>query len=289
MKCYSTARRTRADVDLPRPHPLLTPLRDLLSGKDDTVALDVAARGLASIEFPELDAAASLAKLDEHAAAVRSRLRTHAGGSEFIAAVNAFLFGELGLRGNAENYYDPHNSCLNLVIDGHPGIPITLSVLYIELARRLKRPVRGIGLPGHFIVQYDDGDYSAYIDPFHAGALLTDADCYKLAQANRPDPALLAPVSRRQVLTRMANNLRGIYFSQRSYAKAVQLLNLLIEAAPESADEHKQRGLVFLHTKHLRQSIADLQRYLVLAPDAADRPQIEEQIRTVARWMATLN
>jgi len=276
-------------VDLPRPHPLLTPLRDLLSGKDDTVALDVAALGLASIEFPELDAAASLEKLDRHAAAVASRLKPGAGGREFITAANAFLFGELGLRGNAENYYDPHNSCLNLVIDGHAGIPITLSVLYIEVARRLSRPVRGIGLPGHFIVQYDDGAYSAYLDPFHEGAVLTDADCYKLAQANRPDPSLLAPVSHRQILSRMANNLRGIYFSQRSYVKAVQLLNLLIEAAPESADEHKQRGLVFLQTKHLRQSIADLQRYLVLAPDAADRAQIEEQIRTVARWMATLN
>ena len=276
-------------MDLPRPHPLLTPLRDLLSGKDDTVALDVAALGLASIEFPELDAAASLAQLDHHAAAVGSRLTPGSSGPQFIAAANAFLFGELGLRGNDENYYDPHNSCLNLVIDGHAGIPITLSVVYMEVARRLSRPVRGIGLPGHFIVQYDDGEYSAYIDPFHQGTVLTDADCYKLAQANRPDPTLLAPFSHRQILTRMANNLRGIYFSQRSYLKAVQLLNLLIEAAPESADEHKQRGLVFLQTKQLRQSIADLQRYLVLAPDAADRAQIEEQIRTVARWMATLN
>ena len=276
-------------MDLPRPHPLLTPLRDLLSGKDDTVALDVAALGLASIEFPELDADASLRKLDSHAAAVAKRVPPNAKGRDFIAAANAFLFGELGLRGNADNYYDPHNSCLNVVIEGHAGIPITLSVLYMELARRLDRPMRGIGLPGHFIVQYDDGEYSAYLDPFHEGAVLTDADCYKLAQASRPDPALLAPVTPRQILSRMANNLRGIYFSQRAYVKAVQLLNLLIEAAPESADEYKQRGLVYLQTKSLRQSIADLQRYLVLAPDAADRAQIEEQIRTVARWLATLN
>lgn len=276
-------------MDLPRPHPLLTPLRDLLSGKDDTVALDVAALGLASIEFPELDADESLLKLDQHAAAVAARVEPGASGREFIAAANAFLFGELGSRGNADDYYDPHNSCLNLVIDGHPGIPITLSVLYMEVARRLSRPVRGIGLPGHFIVQYNDGEYSAYLDPFHQGAVLTDADCYKLAHASRPDPALLAPVTPRQILSRMANNLRGIYFSQRSYVKAVQLLNLLIEAAPESADEYKQRGLVYLQTKNLRQSIADLQRYLVLAPDAADRAQIEEQIRTVARWLATLN
>jgi regulator of sirC expression with transglutaminase-like and TPR domain len=276
-------------VDLPRPHPLLTPLRDLLSGKDDTVALDVAALGLASIEFPELDADESRQKLDHHAAAVAARLQPDAGGREFIATANEYLFGELGLRGNADDYYDPHNSCLNMVIDGHPGIPITLSVMYMEVARRLARPVRGIGLPGHFIVQYNDGEYSAYVDPFHEGAVLTDEACYQLAQASRPDPSLLAPFTPRQILTRMANNLRGIYFSQRSYAKAVQLLNLLIEAAPESADEYKQRGLVFLQTQHLRQSIADLQRYLTLAPDAADRTQIEEQIRTVARWLATLN
>ena len=276
-------------MDLPRPHPLLTSLRDLLSGKDDTVALDVAALGLASIEFPELDAAESIRKLDEYAAAVASKLKPGAGGREFLAAANAFLFGELGLRGNADDYYNPHNSCLNMVIAGHAGIPISLSVVYMEVARRLSRPVQGIGLPGHFIVQYDDGEYSAYVDPFHQGAVLTDADCYKLAQANRPEPSLLAAVTKRQILSRMANNLRGIYFSERAYSKAVQLLNVLIEAAPESADEYKQRGLVFLQTKHLRQSIADLQRYLVLAPDAADRAQIEEQIRTVARWLATLN
>jgi regulator of sirC expression with transglutaminase-like and TPR domain len=276
-------------VELPQPHPLLSPLRDLLSGKDESMPLDLAALALATIEFPDASIDESLSQLDQYASALSHRIDRRANGREFVLAANQFLFEEVGLRGNADDYHNPRNSCLNQVLSEHSGIPISLSVVYMEVARRLDRPVWGIGLPGHFVVQYNDGLYSAFIDPFHHGAVLTDQDCYNLAQADRPEPALLAPVTNRQILRRMINNLRGIYFSRRSYAKAVQLLNLMIESAPESADEYKQRGLVYMQTRQFRDAVFDLRRYLALAPDAADREQTGEQIRRMTRWLASLN
>jgi len=159
----------------------------------------------------------------------------------------------------------------------------------MEIARRLERPVFGIGLPGHFIVQYDDGHYSTFLDPFHGGALLTPDQCYEMAQANGNDPRVLLPVDKRQILFRMINNLRGIYFSRRSYSKALQVMNLLIDASPDIAEHYKQRGLVYLQMKQMRAARADLQRYLEMSPEAPDRAEMEKQLLSVMRWMATLN
>ena len=153
----------------------------------------------------------------------------------------------------------------------------------------MAKPVRGIGLPGHFIVKYEDSEYSAFIDPFHGGALPTENDCYELAQVATPDSRVLAPVGKRQILRRMINNLRGIYFSRQSYGKAVQVLDLLIGANPDSADEYKQRGMVRLHNREMQAAKADLQRYLDLAPGASDREEIEAQLASIARWLAMMN
>src|SRR5260370_16921174 len=108
-------------------------------------------------------------------------------GAEFVASVNTFLFEEIGFRGNAQNYYDPRNSCLNWVLDQRTGIPITLSLVYLEIARRIGRPIAGIGLPGHFIVKYDDGKYATYLDPFDGAKLLDEVKFRHLAQ-NTFDP-----------------------------------------------------------------------------------------------------
>ena len=175
------------------------------------------------------------------------------------------------------------------MLSGHLGIPITLSVIYMEIGRRLAKRVSGIGLPRHFVIQYDDGDYSAYIDPFHGGAILTAQDCYRLAMVEDEDPRLLAPACKRQIVMRMINNLRVIYFSQRSFEKAQAILNLLIEANPHSAEEYKQRGLVRLQMRHLLAGKKDLEKYLELNPHAEDKEQIEGQLQAVGKWLAALN
>jgi len=269
--------------------PGRTQLKHLLAGQRSDLTLDRAALVLATIEYPGLPMAASLRTLDVLAEEIRDRTRNAQNGHEFISATNQFLFHEMGFRGNAEDYYNPHNSCLNEVLKQRSGIPISLSVMYLEIARRLERPVFGIGLPGHFLVQYNDGHYATFIDPFQGGVLLSAEECYQMASVKHPDPRVLQPVDNRQILFRMINNLRGIYFSRRLYRKALQVMDLLVDATPELADHYKQRAMLHMQLQQMGAARADLERYLEMVPDAEDRAEREAQIRTAVRWLASLN
>jgi regulator of sirC expression with transglutaminase-like and TPR domain len=260
-------------------------LSDLLAGRDTNIELDEAALRLAAIEHPNLEIEPYLRLLDSYADQIGDQL--HAGGS-FVEAANGYLFEKLGFIGNEADYYNPANSCLNEVLTSKKGIPITLSVIYIEVARRLKKSVFGIGLPGHFVVEYDNGSASTYIDAFHRGRLLTASDCYALAGA-APDPALLARAGNDQIVARMINNLRGIYFSRGAHRKSLQILTLLLEANPHSAELYKQRGITQLQLEQTRAAKADLERYLQLAPDAPDREAVEKQLLSLSRWLVSMN
>jgi regulator of sirC expression with transglutaminase-like and TPR domain len=278
-RCYAVA---RVDDDEPA-------LLDLLAGKSTRIPLDQAALQIARIEYPDLDPGVSIAQLDNFAAAIADRAGDLSHGEKFIRATNEYLFGELGFRGNDADYYHPDNSCLNRVIETRLGIPITLSLIYIEVARRLAKPVAGVGLPGHFIVLYDDGRFRSWIDPFHAGALVDEARCRELSQMETLDPAMLAPVDKRYIAMRMVNNLRRVYFNRREPEKAVRILDLLIGADPASPDEHKQRAIALLQQQRIGDALAGFRRYLELSPDAPDRARIEEQIRQLAFWLASRN
>jgi regulator of sirC expression with transglutaminase-like and TPR domain len=254
--------------------------------------LDLATLDIASIETPDLNPAPSLAILDRLASEIATRLPPAASGQEFVRAANDHLFGDLGFRGNDIDYNDPGNSCLNHVLDRRTGIPITLSVMYIEVARRLKRPVMGVGLPGHFIVQYDDGEYSTYLDPFHSGQVLSAEDCLRIAREHtgaEADRTALEPVGTRYIVVRMLNNLRSSYFRSKQFAKMVKVTDLLIEAFPENADYYKARGVARLRMRHFRAAREDLELYLKLSPDAPDRAQITEQLGAIHRWLGRLN
>jgi len=264
-------------------------LVDLLAGRPTEIELDRAALEIARIEYPELDAAAVIAELDRHAFAIAERARDLSNGRNFVETASQYLFAEAGFRGNREDYYNPDNSCLNRVLETRSGIPITLSVVYIEVARRLAKNVKGVGLPGHFIVRYDDIEYAAYIDPFHGGRLLDLADCCRLAQVEAIEISALQPVDTRHVVMRMLNNLRGIYFLRKDSAKALEVLDLLIAAAPESADEHKQRGAALMQLERTREALSAFQSYLELSPQAKDREAVEEQIRSISFWLASQN
>jgi len=272
----------------------MQPLLDLLTGRSEEPGLDRAALEIARIEYPGLDVEPFLAILDSYARELSARLAGEAGGSGYVEAANLYLFGELGFTGNAANYYDPRNSCLNEVLTARTGIPITLAVVYLEIGRRLGRPVYGIGLPGHFLVQYRDADFAAFIDVFHGGRLLTTSACFDLAReasgiSLSDDPRLLAPAGKRQILTRMLQNLRGVYFHRRAYGKALQTLNLLVAADPHSAEEYKQCGIVHLQMRNPAAARSDLETYLRLAPEAADRGEMEKHLRALRSYQAGLN
>lgn len=264
-------------------------LRDLLGRKPSPIELDRAALEIARLEYPELHGGEAISALDRYAAMIADRAQDLSDGQRFVETASAYLFEELGLRGNQDDYYNPDNSYLNRVIERKLGIPITLSVIYIEVARRLAKPVFGIGLPGHFLIRYDDGDYSTYIDPYHGGTLLDAEGCCRLAQAESLEPEYLAPVDKRSIAMRMINNLRQIYFSRRDSTRALRLLDMLIEADPIAADEHKQRGVALLQMQRIPAALAAFRRYLELSPDASDKERIQEQIRSLALWLASQN
>jgi regulator of sirC expression with transglutaminase-like and TPR domain len=284
------ARFRIGDDKLNRVQRLLDALRDDRS----PVTLDVAALELASIEFPGLDMEASFFRLNNLAEQVKAQLTPNATGLDFISACNELMFDVLQFRGNEEDYYDPRNSCLNSVLMRRLGIPISLSVVYIELARRLNRPVYGIGLPGHFIVVYQDQESRYFVDPFHRGRILSFADLTQLAKEAggvdiRSNPAVLAPVTNRQILVRMLSNLKVIYVRGEAFDKARQVLDLLIDAMPDYAEEYRHRGLIHLRQLNHRAAKADLETYLRLEPEAPEREQVEQQLLLIERWKAGLN
>jgi regulator of sirC expression with transglutaminase-like and TPR domain len=259
-------------------------LRELLWGEGD-VPLDVAALQIATIEYPNSPIEPFLVLLDSHATEFAERVTQRTTGETFVRRLNDYLFDELGFQGNSTDYYDPANSCLNEVLTRRLGIPITLAVVYIEIGRRLGRQIHGIGLPGHFMVQYEGPDFQALIDPFHAGQLRTEEECFEMAREAtgmplRDDPSLIEPVSNRHIAIRMLNNLRAIYFQRQQPGKAMKVLNLLIESEPESAEEYKQRAVCRAQLEQFEEARGDLETYLRLAPNAPDKEQvIAEMVR----------
>lgn len=267
-------------------------LRRAIGYEQSVERLDVASLEIASLEMPQLDPEPFLAILDRIASELAARLSGSIDGRDFIRVANDYLFRELGFRGNEIDYNDPRNSCLNFVLDRRVGIPITLSVVYMEVARRLQRPVTGIGLPGHFIIQYNDGAFATYIDPFHAGKLLSTEECLQLARDHtgvEPDATVLAPVGTRYILVRILNNLRAAYFRSRQFEKLIAIADLLLEAFPRNPEYYKARGFANLKLRQFRSAQRDLELYLTYAVDAQDRTEIAEQLSAIHRWLGRLN
>jgi regulator of sirC expression with transglutaminase-like and TPR domain len=268
-------------------------LTELLAGGAEGGTLDVAAAQIARIEFSELSEQSVVGELDAIAAAIAERGFT-GGGPGFVRSANAYLFSEMGFTGNDFDYYDARNSCLNEVLRRRLGIPITLAVVYMEVARRLGQPVYGIGLPGHFVAQFDDGEYSTYIDVFDKGRLLTAKECEDMIRIRAGAPienriAAFRRATKRQILSRMLQNLKGVYMRNEQWPKALAVLNLLVDAYPNAPEELRLRGVVNLKSKLFRAARADLLRYLDLAPNASDAAQIREQIQNLDRWAAQWN
>jgi regulator of sirC expression with transglutaminase-like and TPR domain len=253
-----------------------------------------AALAIAQDEYPSLRPEPYLARLDELAARARSFAGSESDACRLIAAINYVLFNQEGFRGNRGDYYDPRNSFLNDVIERKKGIPITLSVLYIEVARRAGLELRGVGFPGHFLVKYEQGDEEIVIDPFDKGEVRMLEDLQTLLDglyagkvAFRPE--FLAPVTHRQIIHRMLNNLKGIYLSEENLLKALSAAERLVMLDPSSAPEIRDRGMLYLKLECFQQAIGDLETYLRLAPDASDADDIREQVVDLKKGAARLH
>lgn len=189
---------------------------ELLAGGADLIELDEAALHVAAMENPALDFDAARRTLDDWAAVIGAKLPPSAGGAQYLSVAHEVLFGDLELRGDTEDYFHPCNSCLDQVMERRRGLPITLSVVYLEVARRLLRPVFGVPLPAHFICRYNDGLVNVFVDVFHGGRLMSSQDCIELVEEitgrRIPDtPLTFAAATKRQIILRMLTNLKSAY------------------------------------------------------------------------------
>jgi regulator of sirC expression with transglutaminase-like and TPR domain len=195
--------------------------------------LETAAWLLARTSFPQMSVEAYQALLDDYAHEAREKTMLEFSAEEKLNAFNSYLFTDLGFTGNVANYYDPDNSYLNRVLDRRTGNPITLTLLYMLVARRLGMPIIGIGMPGHFICRYQSSSDELYIDPFNQGQLLSKADCVQYLQRGNYSLTddFLAPASSRRMLMRICSNLHQIYTELGRPAEVTRFQRYLVALA----------------------------------------------------------
>jgi len=235
---------------------------EVVQRDDDDIELDVAALLIGAWEHGNLDVARYRAKLDDIAAQAAAAIDASASSDTAdrpCAAARALarmLFGELGFRGNVADYYNPRNSFLADVLDRRLGIPITLSVLYVEIARRVGVAAHGVGFPGHFLVRVDCGPTPLILDPFAGGAELDRAGLKLLhARFARPDARLddstLAPSPKQQILARMLHNLGGIYGRAGDLRRSIEILEHLAVLDPSNQDLAREIQRLRGQSRHL--------------------------------------
>lgn len=279
--------------------PSRTRFREIVGGPAFTLA--EAALLVACEEYPGLEVESYLARLDGMAGQARARVEAADCLRGRVEALNSYLFGQEGFRGNVEDYYDPRNSFLNDVLDRRTGIPVTLSAVYIEVGRRCGLDVEGVGLPGHFIVRVrGDGPAEAMeppesqlVDPFH-GALLSMQECQArldriFSGKKRLEPSMLAPCDGRALLARMLRNLKAIYVKAPDHARALKVLDLLVELEPLSSEERRDRGLVYAAMDCYALAASDLAASLEMAPPDADADRVRARLAEMRHRQARVN
>ncbi|MGQ0523348.1 MAG: SirB1 family protein [Betaproteobacteria bacterium] len=269
----------------------------ITTGPEESINLAEGALAIAAQEYPHLDIGAYLDRLDEMGAALRRRLRPDISTGDSIRTLNHYLFEELGFSGNSADYYDPRNSFLNEVIERRLGIPITLSVIYIEVGRRIGLPLHGVSFPTHFLVKCVVRDGAIVLDPYSKGISLGLDDLVKRLKAWRsgiePDSdqikSMLATAGSREILARILRNLRGIYLDKGELTKALHAADRIITLDPQLPEEYRDRGKIYLDLECFRAALADFRSYLFLNPDANDADEIKGKTLELQQLAARLN
>jgi len=281
------------------------------SGDDD--ALVRGSLVLASIEHGDIDAAPILDTLAAMGHEASRRLALVEGAEDRIAALNDYLFEDLGFHGNEAHYDDPRNSFINDVLVRRAGIPISLAVLYMDVGRRAGLRLEGVNFPGHFLVRAPaEGPHrpDLLLDVFHGGAILRESDCQRLLERHAGGEVVLtaealATADTRQTLIRMATNLKRLYVRSRSFPQALDVTHLLVALDEHATVELRDRGLLAYQLKRFPEALRDLEQYLrLLSPpfptpgaappddDSDDRKEYEqiwEHVKTLRRRVAGFN
>jgi len=270
--------------------------KEIVAGPEEDIGLAEAALVIAAHEYPGLDVNAYLARIAELAETLKGRLRRDIGPTDALVALNRYLFEELGFSGNTADYYDPRNSYLNEVLDRRLGIPITLSVLCIEIGRRIGLALHGVSFPGHFLVKCVVRDGVVVLDPYARGASLSLDDLQlrlKTLRGETPPPDMvqhmLAAAGRKDILVRLLRNLKSNYLERRDPVRALAAADRIIELAPRAAEEYRDRAGIYLDLECFRAALSDFRDYLMLKPGADDAAVVQRRVVELQQIAARLN
>jgi len=275
---------------------------ELMARDEAEIDLGRACLMIAQDAYPALDVDGYVGEIERLAARLKGRLPQEGGDEERVIALNQFLFDDLGYSGNADNYYDPRNSYLNEVIDRRMGIPITLSVLYLEIGRRVGLSLHGVSFPGHFLVRLRVRGATLVLDPFSGGTPLAETDLRERLRrviprgATGPEPVeelpldqFLEPAGKRQILARLLRNLKGIYRETDKPQRLLAVLNRMLVVAPDAHGDLRDRGLLYQRLECYRAALKDLQDYAALEPDAPDFDDVRAKLVELGAQCARLN
>lgn len=250
-----------------------------IKAAEPTIDVAQAALYLAQEEYPEMDPDTHIRTLNQMADEVRRSLPADPYPLRIIKCINEYLYETAGFSGNQANYYDPDNSYFNRVLERRTGIPITLSLVYLEIAHRVGFPMVGINMPGHFLIRPEVEDMDLFVDAFDKGEVLFRQDCQErlthlYGEEIELQPEFFAPVSPRSFLGRMLRNLKGIYLQQDDWERALAAVERLLLLSPDNLMEQRDRGLICYQMGDWIEARHDLDHYLDCCPDEDDNLMI---------------
>lgn len=271
--------------------------KEIAAAPEEEIDLVEAALVIAAHAYPGLDVAGYRARLTELGAELRRRLRGDISPADSLAALNRYLFVELGFRGNVEDYYDPRNSFLNEVLDRRLGIPITLSLIHIEVGRRVGLALHGVSFPGHFLVRCPVRDGTVVLDPYDRGASLSLDDLQQRLRTMRggdlPNVDLtrrmLAAAGKKEILARILRNLKAIYLERRDPQRALVTADQVVTLEPRAPEGYRDRAAIYATLECFRAALSDFQTYLMLKPGAEDVAVVRRKVVELQQLAARLN
>lgn len=272
-------------MDLPRSRQYFS---QEISQPEPQIDLAKAALYIAQEEYPDLEPDEYLNALDTIAAETVKRLPSQRYPLRVIQSINQYLYQDLGFTGNTDDYYDPRNSYFNEVIDRRTGIPITVSLVYLEVARRIDFPMVGVGMPGHFLIRPEFEDVGIFVDAFDSGKILFPEDCQERLTQVYGQPVMLQPeflesITPRQFLARMLTNLKLIYLRQEELELAIAAVERILLVFPAALGELRDRGLIYYQMGRWAAAGDDFETYLAKVPDASDAPVIHRLLNQLGR------
>jgi regulator of sirC expression with transglutaminase-like and TPR domain len=276
------------------PDRIRTDFVSMIQRPDPAIELARTALLVAAESDPDVDVDGQLMVLDEWAAEFKRRIDPDWNNLQKLARLRSFVFEELGFRGDREDYFSPSNSLLHEVFKRRLGIPLTLSIVFMELGWRVGMPFEGVGFPGHFLVRLAGEPRDLLLDPYKRGMSVHEEDCRQMLLETTGgrlefDHGLLVSVGKREMIVRLLHNLKGAYLRQGQDELALTAVDRLLVLSPEDADEIRDRGLLLYRLHRYGKALDCLTEYLNRAPGAPDRPTIERHAQALRHLIASLN